>query len=58
MAPTDDAIQPTKLIPPYAASVAGSKKIPEAIIFPTTKAMLVHKPILAVDLVSVMRDQY
>ena len=47
MAPTEEPIQPSKLIPPYAANVAGSRKTPEPTMFPTTSAVVVHKPILA-----------
>ena len=32
-------------MPPYAASVAGSKKIPEPIILPVMSAVLDHNPI-------------
>jgi hypothetical protein len=46
MAPAEDPIQPSKLMLPYTASDAGSKKMPDPIMFPTTSDVLVHKPIL------------
>jgi hypothetical protein len=45
IAPIDEAIHPSRLIGPNLANVAGSMKIPEAIIFPTTRAIVVHNPI-------------
>ena len=45
IAPIDEHNQPIRLIPPYNAKVDGSKKIPEPIIFPMTKAVLDQKPI-------------
>jgi hypothetical protein len=36
--------QPTTLMPPYNASEAGSRKIPDPIMLPTTRAVLVHRP--------------
>ena len=44
-APKEEHNQPIRLIPPKAAKVAGSKKIPEPIMFPVTKAVLDQKPI-------------
>ena len=40
-------MMPNALGGPYAAREAGSKKTPDPIIFPTTKEVLVHNPILA-----------
>ena len=36
--------QPSKLMLPKLANVAGIKKTPAPIILPTTKEVLVHKP--------------
>ena len=47
IAPADEPTQPNKLMLPKAAILAGSKKIPEAIVFPITNEVHVNKPILA-----------
>ena len=43
-APMAEQTQPSKLMLPKLANVAGIKKTPAPIILPTTKEVLVHKP--------------
>jgi hypothetical protein len=58
IAPSEEHIHPIKLMAPYPASVAGRRNIPDPIMFPTTKAVLVHNPILEEEFVVVIRTQY
>ncbi len=46
-------IHPNKLIPPYGAKAAGNTKIPEPIIFPITKEVVIMSPILCGSLLIV-----
>lgn len=58
IAPADEPTQPNKLMLPNAAILAGSKKMPEAMVFPMTNEVHVNNPILAGLLAEVIGSKH
>ena len=58
IAPKEATNQPTKLIPPKAASDAGNKNIPEPIMLPMTRAVVGQKVSFLLDIIWFMLCGY